>query len=537
MPGDQQMIGNGDVNADGNNGAQGKFEGEVLPGGIMKNELVRLITQTLSGLGYSESANLLQKESSILLEEDFVKEFRQGVLSGQWDLVDSLIGRFNITNDKTFRTVKFLIAQQKFLELLERREIESALTCLRKELAPLRQSPERLHKLTSLIMCKDAEDVKDQAEWDGSDGSSREKLLTEFQNYISPSLLIPENRLLSLLQQSLRHQRQQCLYHNTQDKSVTLYSDHKCSQTQIPRETKFILEEHSDEIWYVQFSHNGKYLASASKDTTAIIWKIGTNSVDVHQHLHGHTGELSFLAWSPDDTMLLTCGTDNLVKLWDTKTGDCMETFSKHTESVTACAWYSDNRRFVTGGLDKHIYEWSIDGDELDARRGYRVNDLAVTPDGKRIIAICPDKTIRVFSTETREEEFTLDETDAITSLCVSRDGNYILVNVSCQECGQIHLWDLRERRIIRKYTGQRQGRFVIRSSFGGTDEAFIISGSEDSQVYVWHRDNGKLLLHLPGHAGSISVVAWNTQDPYMFASASDDHTIRIWGLSSDGGD
>ena len=35
--------------------------------------------------------------------------------------------------------------------------------------------------------------------------------------------------------------------------------------------------------------------------------------------LKGHEEAVSFLAWSPDDTMLLTCSNDNKVRLWDAK--------------------------------------------------------------------------------------------------------------------------------------------------------------------------------------------------------------------------
>ena len=51
-----------------------------------------------------------------------------------------------------------------------------------------------------------------------------------------------------------------------------------------------------------------------------------------------------------------------------------------------------------------------------------------------------------------------------------------------------------------------------------------------DGKVYVWHRDTGELLEALGGHGpGSVNSVAWNPRDPRVFASCSDDRTVRIW--------
>lgn len=108
-------------------------------------------------------------------------------------------------------------------------------------------------------------------------------------------------------------------------------------------------------------------------------------------------------------------------------------------------------------------------------------------------------------------------------------------------------LWDLANHRIARKFAGQKQRTMVIRSCFGGAEQNFIASGSEgtffnhiylrqaikillDGNVYVWHRDTGVLLETLPGHGqGSVNAIAWNPRHVGMFASCSDDSTIRIW--------
>lgn len=51
-----------------------------------------------------------------------------------------------------------------------------------------------------------------------------------------------------------------------------------------------------------------------------------------------------------------------------------------------------------------------------------------------------------------------------------------------------------------------------------------------DHHVYVWHHLRETPVVILKGHSRLVNCVAWNTVDPTMLASASDDGTVRVWG-------
>ena len=94
-----------------------------------------------------------------------------------------------------------------------------------------------------------------------------------FKEYISPATMIPNGRLASLLKQAQAYQISTCLYHSSDD-NLSLLSDHVCDRSEFPSVQSQVLQLHKDEVWFVQFSHSGLRLASASKDTTVIIWDL-----------------------------------------------------------------------------------------------------------------------------------------------------------------------------------------------------------------------------------------------------------------------
>lgn len=112
-------------------------------------------------------------------------------------------------------------------------------------------------------------------------------------------------------------------------------------------------------------------------------------------------------------------------------------------------------------------------------------------------------------------------------SFTIDKNDRLALLNVATQG---VHLWDLKDRCLVRRFQGVTQGHFTIHSSFGGINQYFVASGSEDNQVYLYHIRNEMPIATLSGHTRTVNCVAWNPVYHEMLVSVSDDNTIRVWG-------
>jgi len=511
----------------------------VTPSGysIEKEEMIRVMIQSLKDMGCTRSADVLEEESGITLELPCVKSFRNGVVSGDWKLVRDLLPKMKLSPPNIIEA-NLMICEEEFLELLDQGKLTQAVKTLQSSIAPCHPSARKVNELSSLIMYSNPSDLRKAAEWKGVQGGSRIELMSKLNKLMDPAFVVPVSRMLSLADHAISHQISQCQFHNNGLTHFSILHDHRCSLGEIPKACVAVLE-HDDEVWDVKFSHDGSRIASASKDRSIIVWDM---KAEIPKQLHkllGHRQAPSFLSWSPDDSLLLSSDHKSSFRVWDMKNAKCILAIPEEEkddvtepDSILACAWHPDGKHIVAGTLlEKKIVTWDLDGKKVEWDIKLQIRDLQVS-DAGRMVVVDTQHTLRSFDLATKKRtkfnEKNEKHTSPITSLSLSRDGRYVLVSIS--DPAGVLLWDLATGKRVRRYEGMKQSRYVVQASFGGAEDMFIVSGSEDSQVYVWHRLSGNLLSVLPGHSGTVNSVDWSPIDPHMLVSASDDGTIRVWG-------
>src|SRR5689334_11452162 len=76
--------------------------------------------------------------------------------------------------------------------------------------------------------------------------------------------------------------------------------------------------------------------------------------------LNGHTDPVYAVAWSPDGKTLATAGFDNTVRLWAAATRKEIRTFEGHAKLVLAVAYSPDGKQLLSGSLDNSARIWDL---------------------------------------------------------------------------------------------------------------------------------------------------------------------------------
>lgn len=118
------------------------------------------------------------------------------------------------------------------------------------------------------------------------------------------------------------------------------------------------LSGHTGRVCRVEFHPSGRYLASASYDTTWRLWDINTTTELLLQE--GHSREVYALSFSTDGSLLASAGLDSIGRIWDLRTGRTVMILDGHIREIYALDWGADGHRVLSGSGDGWVKCWDV---------------------------------------------------------------------------------------------------------------------------------------------------------------------------------
>jgi len=180
----------------------------------------------------------------------------------------------------------------------------------------------------------------------------------------------------------------------------------------------------------------------------------------------------------------------------------------------------------VTGSYDATVRLWDLKSNSYepiqilqDAKDSVASVDISTS----EIITGSVDGCVRNYDIR-RGKLFTDHIGHPITSVNLSRDRNCILA--SCLD-STLRLLDKSSGELLSAYRGHKNIEYKIDSCFNNND-AVIISGSEDNNVYFWDLVEANLVQTLKGHTGTVCSLSYHLTEPYLLSSSMDG-TIKVW--------
>lgn len=231
-------------------------------------------------------------------------------------------------------------------------------------------------------------------------------------------------------------------------------------------------------------------------------------------------------AYSPNGSILATCGGDNLIRLWDAGTGKELRRLDGHINTPSNLAFSPHGKLLASGSEDNKVQLWDIATGKL--LRTFKLEGASFSVifmrDGKTLATSSADKRIRLWDVATGKSSRTLEgHTEGDILLVLSPDGK-LLASAGCRD-GTICLWDVATGKKVRECGRCLDKIHCLRFA---PDGKTLATSGEKGAIQLWNVTTGAEVRRWKAYKGEVQSLIFQHDGRSLF-SCDDGGTIREW--------
>lgn len=186
----------------------------------------------------------------------------------------------------------------------------------------------------------------------------------------------------------------------------------------------YALEGIHETIADITFSRDGRYVATATADKRARMWDTKSGKL-IRTFTHDHP--VRRVEFSTRGGSLATAA-GKTAKVWQTTTGKLLHTFGGHSGEVTAAVFDPDSRHLITACRDKTGTIWNLKTGKARVKllTSGAVRDIDFSPDGSRMVT-ASGEAVQIWDLETGRHALTLKQPNGVSRARFSSDGEWIM--------------------------------------------------------------------------------------------------------------
>ncbi|ORX47137.1 WD40 repeat-like protein [Hesseltinella vesiculosa] len=282
------------------------------------------------------------------------------------------------------------------------------------------------------------------------------------------------------------------------------------------------------------FPQSGHLLLSCGMDNKVKLWDVYHDRSLLRSYM-GHTKAVRDIAFDNTGSRFLSAGYDRFVKLWDTETGQCIRSFS--TGKIPYCVTFNPSPNlqhvFLAGYSDKKIKQFDVRSgkmtQEYDQHLG-AINTITFVDNNRRFISTSDDKTMRAWEFDIPVVIKYIAEPDMHSMPAVSLHPNRKWI--ACQSLdNQILIYGAQGRfkaNTKKSFRGHMVAGYACKPGFSA-DGRFLSSGDASGNVFVWDWKTSKILKKFKAHNKVVMNTEWHPHETSKMATCSWDGFIHYW--------